>query len=359
MNFRLNEDEQELQNTIARILAADRIQPRVRAVLDGKARWDAETWRELVDFGLTALIVPAEYDGMGMSMVELALCAEELGRSAAAVPFLGHVLATIAIVEGGSDEQKARLLPKLASGEMLGSVALSDANDNWGPQDWTMTPDGTTISGRKRNVPNGDLAGLLVVGLAGGQLGIVEVAAGGVSVEQFEVMDMTRPICSVDFDKAPVELLANGPAGAERLWDAALALLAADAYGGAWRILAMTRDYVQVREAFGAKLAEFQGIKHQLANLVLEVEPTRGLYWFAAYAFARLPEKAAHAASLAKAQTAEVYIQTARLCTELHGGIGFTWEYDSHIWLKRAMFDLAWAGRPQRLFIRAADLAGL
>ncbi|SFF96225.1 acyl-CoA dehydrogenase [Novosphingobium sp. CF614] len=355
MKFRLDEDQQQLQATIGKILAADRIQPRVRAVIDGKKAWDEETWQELVEFGLTAIIVPEENDGMGLSLIELAICAEELGRSTAAVPFLGHVLATIAIVEGGSEEQKARLLPGLASGEVLGSIALTEGNDTWAPADWRMAPEGTTISGRKRNVPNGDIAQLVVVGIEGGRLGVVEMAKPGVSCETFECLDLTRPICSIDFDKAEVELLQNGPAAATRVWDAALALLSADAYGGAWKITEMARDYVQVREAFGAKLAEFQAIKHQLANVVVEVEPTRGLYWFAAYTYARMPEKASHAVSLAKAQTTEVYDICARMCTELHGGIGFTWEFDAHVWLKRAMFDTAWGGRPQRLFLRATE----
>jgi acyl-CoA dehydrogenase len=358
MKFLLDEDQKQLQDGIGRILGNERIQPRVRSVLDGKSTWDEETWRELVEFGLPALLVPEEHGGMGMSLIELAVCAEELGRSAAAVPFLGHSLATIAIIEGGTDEQKARWLPKLASGELIGSVALSDANDTWAPQDWTMTPAGSKILGRKRNVPHGAIAQLVVVGLAGGRLGVVETANGGVSADTFEVIDLTRPICSLDFDNAEIELLAEGSEAATRVWDAALALLSADAFGGCWRILNMTTEYVKVREAFGAKLAEFQGIKHQLANLALEVEPTRGLYWFAAYTYAKEPAKVGHVASLAKAQTAEVYIETARMCTELHGGIGFTWEYDSHVWLKRAMFNVAWAGRPQRLFLRAADLAG-
>jgi acyl-CoA dehydrogenase len=358
VKFLLDEDQKSLQEGIGRILGNDRIQPRVRAVLDGKKTWDDETWQELVEFGLPALLVPEENDGMGLSLIELAVCAEELGRSAAAVPFLGHALATIAIIEGGSEEQKARYLPKLASGELIGSVALSDANDTWAPADWTLAAEGGKITGRKRNVPHGAIASLLVVGLAGGRLGVVETSQGGVSADTFEVVDLTRPICSIDFDGAPIDLLAEGPAAATRLWDAALALLSADAFGGCWRILTMTTEYVKVREAFGAKLADFQAIKHQLANLALEVEPTRGLYWFAAYSYAKEPAKVSHVASLAKAQTSEVYLETTRLCTELHGGIGFTWEYDSHIWLKRAMFNLAWAGRPQRLFLRAADEAG-
>jgi acyl-CoA dehydrogenase len=196
------------------------------------------------------------------------------------------------------------------------------------------------------------------VGLAAGGLGLVEARSPGVTLEAMDGLDMTRPLAAVDFDNAEVTLLANGPDGAQRMVDAALVLLAADAFGGSSRILEMTRDYTLLREAFGARLAEFQGVKHQLANLVLEIEPTRGLYWFAAYAFDNWVERSAHAASLAKGHAAEVFLQTARMGTELHGGIGFTWAYDAHIWLKRAMFDFAWGGRPDRLFERAADLAG-
>jgi acyl-CoA dehydrogenase len=137
-----------------------------------------------------------------------------------------------------------------------------------------------------------------------------------------------------------------------------LTLLAADSFGGAMHATLTTRDYVQLREAFGAKIAEFQAIKHQMANLMVQVEPTRGLYWYAAYAFARLPDEASLAASSAKGHAAEVYMDALRACTELHGGIGFTWEYDLHIWFKRAMFNFAWGGRPQRLFLRAAELSG-
>jgi alkylation response protein AidB-like acyl-CoA dehydrogenase len=357
MNFRLNEDQQQLQNAIARILGAEKVHTRLRAVIDGKTAWDKETWQELIEFGLTALIVPEAYEGMDLTMIELAVCAEELSRSGAPVPFLGHALATVALVYGGSEEQKQRLLPKLASGEVVATVAMSDQNRTWGPDEWQMTLSGETISGRKINVPFGDIADLVVVGLEGGQLGVVEDTSA-ITWESMDGVDTTRPLFAGEFANAKVELLADGPAGAGRMQDAALTLLAADAFAGSDHLLHMTSEYLKMREAFGAKLAEFQGIKHQLANLELNIEPTRGLYWYAAYAFAKLPEKASHAAAIAKAQTAEVFIEAGRACTELHGGIGFTWEYDSHIWLKRAMFDFAWGGTPQSHFVRAADLAG-
>ena len=358
MNFKLDEDQKQLQEAVRRIVVSERAHQRLRAVIDGKAGWDADLWRDLADFGALGLTTPEDFGGAGLTMIELALVAELLGYAGAATPFLGHVLATVAIVNGGDDDQKARWLPDLASGAKIATVAISDHNDTWEPSDWTLAPAGDRLTGRKINVPSGEQADLLVVGLEGGRLGVVETAKGGVSAKAMDVLDLTRPLSVVTFDGATVEVLADSAQGALRMTDATRVLMAADAFGGSWRMLEMARDYTQVREAFGAHLAQFQGIKHQLANLALEVEPTRGLYWYAAYAFDSDLDRSSHAACLAKAHAAETFLQTARMGTELHGGIGFTWAYDSHIWLKRAMFDFAWGGRPDRLFERAADLEG-
>lgn len=358
MNFRLSEEQQQLQDAVRRIVSAPGYHERLRSVVGGQTPWDEVSWRHLVDFGAPGIVAPEQFGGAGLTMVELALVAEVLGYAGEATPFLGHALATIAIAEGGSERQRDRWLPLLASGEKIASVALSDRNDTWAPGDWTLALDGSRISGRKINAPAAQIADVLVVGLAGGQLAVVEVQSPAVTMEPMDGVDVTRPLVAVEFSDADADVLENGPAGAARMHDAALVLLAADAFGGASRILDMTRDYSLVREAFGAKLAQFQAYKHQLANLAVEVIPTRGLYWYAAYAFDSYVERSSHAAALAKAHSAELFLQTARLGTELHGGIGFTWEYDSQIWLKRAMFDFAWGGRPDRLFARAADLAG-
>ncbi|WP_312164004.1 acyl-CoA dehydrogenase family protein [Phenylobacterium sp.] len=357
MNFKLTEDQKALQDAVRRLVLDESSRQQLRGVIDGKASWDEPLWEKLKAFGSTGMIVPEAYDGSGLTMVELALTAEMLGYAGAAVPFLGHALATVAVIAGGDEAQKARWLPGLASGETLATVALSERNDAWDPCDWRLAPDGAHITGRKINVPHGQLADLFIVGLEGGQLAVVETG-GGVSVEPMDGLDLTRPLSAVEFTQAEVTLLANGVEGATRLRDASLVLLAADAFGGAKRILEMARDYSLVRETFGAVLAQRQAVKHQLANMELETEPTRGLYWFSAYTFDKWVERSSHAAALAKAHAAEMFIASARLGTELHGGIGFTWDYDSQIWLKRAMFDFAWGGRPDRLFNRAADLAG-
>ena len=357
MNFKLTPEQRQLQEAVRGIVAGERRHQGLRAVIDGQASWDERLWSDLCDFGVPGVLVPEAHGGAGLSMVELALVAEVLGHAGAAVPFLGNALATVAILHGGDDAQKARWLPKLASGEVLASVALSERNDGWEPADWRMAPEGCRVSGRKINVPGGAQVDLLIVGLEGGRLGVVDARSESVVVEPMDGLDLTRPLTSVEFTEADVVLLANGPTGASRMYSAALVLLAADAFGGSERVLEMTRDYALVRETFGAVLAQRQAVKHQLANLALEVEPTRGLYWFAAYAFDHWTERSSHSASLAKAHAAEVFIDSARMGTELHGGIGFTWAYDSHIWLKRAMFDYAWMGRPGRLFESAVALA--
>jgi len=357
MNFKLTEEQRQLQDGLRRLVGDSGRRESLRAVIDGKADWDEALWRDLVAFGVPGIVTPESLSGSGLTMVELALVAEVLGFAGAAVPFLGHALATIAILEGGDEAQKARWLPGLAGGEKIASVALSEGEGVWDPGDWTLAADGS-LSGRKLNVPHGARANLLLVGLAGGELGVVEVDPQTAHVRAMEALDRTQGLTAVKFGGASVSILPNGRAAATRMRDAALVLLAADAFGGAARVLEMTADYTLMREQFGAKLAQFQGVKHQMANLALEVEPTRGLYWFAAYAYDNAPARASHAAALAKAHAAEVFLQTARAGTELHGGIGFTWDYDAHIWLKRAMFDYAWAGGPREHFARAADLAG-
>jgi len=249
MDFRLNDDQRALQDGISKVLESGRIAPRVRSVIDGDNGWDKETWDELVELGVPAIIVPEEHGGLGLSMIELALAAEELGRSAAAVPFLGHAMATVALIYGGTDAQKEEWLPRLASGEAIGSVALTDGKDSWAPDDWSLELSYGKLSGSKSDVPNADIAGLLIVGLAGGQLALVDTSAGSVESRALDVLDQTRPLHAVTFDRAAAELLGESEAAATRMWDAGLALLAADCFGGALHATLTTRDYVQVREA--------------------------------------------------------------------------------------------------------------
>ena len=356
MNFTLSEQQSALQDSLSRLIEEACNIRRVHAVIDRNDTFDAELWQQLVAFGAAGTCIPEEFGGLGLEMIDLALIAEVLGNKAAPVPFFGHALAGLAILHAGSDAQKKEWLPKIASGEVLATVAFGEGAGAWLPEEWKLAAGGT-ITGDKWNVPNGKEAGLFVVGLAGGALGLVKAGAG-VEIEALDGVDRTRRIDIAHFKNAKVELLPNGPAAAPAIRDAALVLLAADAFGGATRCVDMSVAYAKEREQFGMKIAQFQALRHQLANMAVETEPMRGLYWYAAHAFDHVQDKASYAAALAKAHITDRYQQVARDATEAHGGIGYTWEYDVHIFLQRALFNFAWMGSPTVHRLRAADLAG-
>lgn len=358
MDFGLSEEQELLQHTVAQLLEKECPSTRLHEMFDGDEPYDASLWRSLVGMGLAGLWVPEEHGGAGLEMIDLALVAEMLGRGAAPAPFLGHALATVAVGLGGSEVQRKRWLPALPTGDALGSVAITEPGGAWDPAAWSLEAGGGRLSGVKEHVPNGAAADLLVVGVAGGGLALVERGAPGVSAEAIDGADRTRRLDRVRFDGAPCELLAEGAAAAPRVRDAGLCLLAADAFGGASRCVEMSVEYAKTREQFGVTIGHFQGLKHQLANMAVDVEPARGLYWYAAYAWDALPEERERAAALAKAHLTDRFMQVARDAVEAHGGIGFTWESDVQIWFKRAMFDRAFLGNPSEHRERVAALAG-
>jgi alkylation response protein AidB-like acyl-CoA dehydrogenase len=203
-----------------------------------------------------------------------------------------------------------------------------------------------------------DHAELFVVGTAGGGLALVERGDWAMP-EPVKGSDLTRRLWSVRFDDAPAAIIApaDAPAG-RRLSDAALLFLAADALGGAKQCLAMSVEYAKSREQFGVAIGQFQALKHQLANMALEVEPARALVWYAAYALQnRLPD-ASRAAAHAKAHLADRFTSITRAATQAHGGIGYTWEYDLQIWFRRSLFDRAYLGLPSLHRERVAEMAG-
>ena len=303
-------------------------------------------------------MAPERFGGAGLALLDLALVFEVLGESAMPGPFLGHALALLALVRGGSEAQRERWLPLLASGKAIGTVALAEAGSAWEPVRWRAALASGRLTGTKEFTPHAAGADLLVVGTEGGGLALVERAARGVAITPVEAVDRTRALGHVKFDAAPAEALAGGRELADALLDAGRVLLAADAFGAAWKLIHTTIDYTMTRQQFGQPLAQFQAIKHQLANLATEAEPLRGLYWYAAHAFDHLPDDRAAAAAAAKAHVTDRAADVARLCVELHGGIGFTWECDVQFWVKRTMFDRTFLGNPQAQRERIAELGG-
>jgi alkylation response protein AidB-like acyl-CoA dehydrogenase len=357
MDFDLSNEQELLQDTVRQFAANECGPGRVRALFDGDDAHDPALWKSQVELGLGAIAVPDEFGGAGLELLDLALVAETLGAAALPGPFLGHSLAGLAILWGGSDAQKKSWLPKLASGELLGTIAFAEGDGGWQPEEWTLAA-GPTLSGVKSAVPLGAHADLVVVGTAGGGLAVVQRGAPGFAAKAQPGVDRTRRIAELAFDGTPAEALPDGVGASARVRDAGLVLLAADAFGGAQKLLELSVEYAKTRQQFGVTIGSFQGLKHQLANLAVEIEPARGLYWYAAHAFDRVPDESARSAALAKAHLTQVYMQAARDSVEAHGGIGFTWECDVQIYFKRAMFDRAFLGTPAVHRERAAVLAG-
>ena len=323
---------------------------------EGAAQFNADLWRSLAELGLPQLIVPEDYGGLGLGMIDLAIVAEQLGTYAAPVPFLGHALATLAVSLVGSEAQKARWLPGLAAEDILGTIALGEGDGVWLPSEWKLELVDGLLSGVKTLVPNGAEADLIVVGVVGG-LAVVEKNDAS-HFSRLDSADRTRPVDTVTFVDAPAEKLDGDNLAVDRVIDAAAVLIAADAFGGAEHCVKMSVDYAKVREQDGQPVAAFQGLRYQMVEMALSTEPARGLYWYAAHAWDALPDKARHAAAQAKAHLADMFLQVTRETAEAHGRIGFTWEHDTHFYMKRAIFDWAWLGSPERHRLRAADLAG-
>jgi len=358
MDFDLSDEQRLLQETVAQFMDNECPLARLRELYDDEVGFDPVLWKGLAELGLAGIHLPGEYGGSELEILDLAVVAETLGSLAAPVPFLSHSLASLAISLAGSEEQKSRWLPGLASGETLATVALAEEGGGWMPDEWTVES-GASITGAKEIVEFGEHADLFVVGLAGGRFGVVERNATGVEVQRIESADRTRRIARVSFDGTPIDLLEEGGTeAAERVRDVGLVLISADAFGGAAKLVDMSVEYAKNREQFGVTIGHFQGLKHQLANMAVEIEPTRALYWYAAHALDHVPDESARCAAIAKSHITERYQQVARDATEAHGGIGYTWEGDTQIWFKRAMFDRVFLGTPRVHQNRAADLAG-
>jgi len=361
VNFDLSDEQRLLEETVDKFLATECPMTRVRELFDGDAGYDEAVWRGLGEMGVLGLHLSEDVGGAGLELLDLCVVAEAMGRHETPGPFLEHALAAMAIDLGGSEAQRERWLPRLATGELRATFALSEggattgAEGGWQPDDWKLG-DGSALRGQKHFVPHAQGADVLVVGLNGGGLGLVESGAEGLAIERLEGIDRTRRIDTVTFDDTPFDLLPRGAEVAARVLDAGLVLLAADAHGGGIACVDASVEYAKTREQFGVKIGSFQALKHQLADMAVEIHPTRGLVWYAAHAFDHLPEEASVAAANAKAHLTDRFVDIARRTIEAHGGIGYTWECDVQFWFKRSLFDWAMLGGPSLHRRRVADL---
>ncbi|MEZ4292869.1 MAG: acyl-CoA dehydrogenase family protein [Myxococcota bacterium] len=357
MDFDLSDEQRMLQETVAGFLENECPMPRLRELFDDETGWDPALWKGLAELGVAGIHLPGEYGGSEMEILDLAVIAEVVGAAAAPVPILSHSLAALAILEAGSDAQKSRWLPRLAGGDLLGTVALAEAGSAAGsprigrsrraPRSRARRRASSSVSrptlrrGARRRSPRGRRA---------------ECARRRDPARRG--LDRTRRVTRVCFEKTPIELLEREPAAAAaRMRDVGLVLLAADAFGGATKLVEASVAYAKTREQFGVTIGHFQALKHQLADMAVETEPNRALYWYAAHAQDHVREEAPRIAAIAKSHITDRFQQVARDATEAHGGIGYTWEGDTQILFKRAMFDRVFLGTPRVHRDRAATLA--
>ena len=348
MNFAFSEEQEELRRITRQFLETKSPETEVRRLMETTEGYDTAVWSQMAnELGLQSLTIPEEYGGQGFTYVELTVVLEEMGRALLAAPFYSTVvLATNAILHSGDEAAKKELLPGIASGETIATLAFTEPNGKWDTTgiEATATQDGDAwkISGEKMFVLDGHTANLILVAArtdAGVSLFSVAGDASGLTRTPLATMDQTRKQAKLEFSKVPATLIGAQGAGTEvlgRVLDLAVVALAAEQVGGAQKVLDMSVEYAKDRVQFGRPIGSFQAIKHKCADMLLEVESAKSAAYYAAWCASELNDELPSVASLAKAYCSEAYFHAAAENIQIHGGIGFTWEHPAHLYFKRA-----------------------
>jgi acyl-CoA dehydrogenase len=341
MNFDFSDDQKLLRVTAAGFLKEHAPLGLCREVLESGDSYSARLWKQTAELGWQGTAIPEQYGGAGFGRVELAMIAEELGRVLAPVPFASSVyLATEAILQAGTDAQKERYLPKLARGESIGTFALAERPGQNGFPGVEARLQGGKLSGTKVPVVDGDIADVAVVavqGEGGPTLALVDLAGRGVRRTPIQSFDPSRSMARIEFADAladPLGTPGDGVALANLLIDRAAVLMAFEQVGAASRALEITRQYVLERYAFGRPIGSFQAVKHCLADRWCDIELARSNCYYGAWGLEN-EEELGVAACLCRVAASEALDRTATDMIQLHGGVGFTWEFDCHMFYRR------------------------
>jgi alkylation response protein AidB-like acyl-CoA dehydrogenase len=357
MKFSLTDEQDALRDMARRFLSDNSASEQVRAAMDTELGWDPAVWTQLSqELGWTALTIPEEHGGFGFGAADLVPLMEEMGRSLLCSPFFSSIcLGANTLMVAGSAAQQAEFLPGIAAGETLATLALTEPGGGWDTASvgTLCRRDGTDwiLRGRKRLVLDAHAAHVAfvaareegTVGDAGLHLFIVPTESGGLTRSALPTMDRTRRLGEIRLDDvrvpASAELaddLGAGPA-LRRVLDLAGAALASEQVGGAEACLDLAVEYAKVRVQFGRAIGSFQAIKHKCADMLLRVESARSAAWYASWVATQGDWKElASAAATAQAYCSEAYFFCAAESIQIHGGIGFTWEHDAHLYYRRA-----------------------
>jgi alkylation response protein AidB-like acyl-CoA dehydrogenase len=343
MNFDFSDDQKVLRDQARKFLSQHAAPARVRKILETDAPYDVELWKGMTEQGWPGTAIPESYGGAGFGYLELCVIAEELGRSLAPTPFSSSVyLATEAILLAGSDAQKKTWLPKLAMGEAIGCFALPEGAAAPSPKSIATHARDGKLSGTKMPVADGDVADIAVVAARSGDtvsLFLVDLEGSGVTRSSVKTVDPTRSHARIAFDGAAAEPLGvpgQGWALTQRILDRAAVLIAFEQVGGAQAALDMAREYALGRFAFGRPIASFQAIKHKLVDMYVATELARSNAYYAAWALSTSAAELPVAAAAARVSATEAFWLSAKENIQTHGGMGFTWEFDCHLYYRRA-----------------------
>ena len=355
MNFGFNEEQELLRNTARKFFENECPSDMVRKLMETPEGMSAELWKKLAEQGWLGLIYPEQYDGMALGLVDLVVLMEEMGRAVAPGPYFSTVLlGGLAILEAGGEGQKEEWLPKIAAGDKRVALAWMEPSAQLGPAGVTLTAVDKggkyALSGTKLFVHDAHTADALVVaartrpgaGADGVSLFLLPKGTKGLEVTLLPTMDQTRKLCEVACSDVTVggdALLGaagSGWAPLARVLDRATVALCAEMCGGAQKVLDMTVEYAKIRQAFGRPIGSYQGVKHRAADMLVDVENSKSITYYAAWALDEGSPEAPLAVSMAKAYVSDAFRRVSAAGIQLHGGIGFTWEHDLHLYFKRA-----------------------
>jgi alkylation response protein AidB-like acyl-CoA dehydrogenase len=353
MKFSFSDEQVEFRTALRRFLSDTSPTTEVRRWMETDIGYDADVWRQMSqDLGLTAIHIPEAYGGQGFGVSELAIATEEMGRSLLCAPyFASTVMGATAIMKAGLEDQKQTLLPGIAAGEVVATLAFTEPHGRWDDEAVTMTAtpaNGTyVLNGTKSFILDGHSADLLVVvarrpnskGRDGLSFFTVAGHATGLERVLLTSADPTRKLAKLTFSNVKATLLGeagNAAGPLQETLDIAAICLANEMVGGAERLFEDAIAYAKMRVQFGRPIASFQSLKHKAAEMLMEVELAKSGAYYAAAAADEGDKDVSALASLAKATAADTYMQTAIHAIQIHGGIGFTWENDTHLWYKRA-----------------------
>ncbi|MFN8159909.1 MAG: acyl-CoA dehydrogenase family protein [Solirubrobacterales bacterium] len=351
MYFDLNDTQRQIKETAHGFLTSKYRSERVRELLDSEQGFEESDWKEMAELGWAGLALPEEHGGLGLGAVELAVVFEEIGYSIVPTPLLSTTIAGLALAAGGSEEQREAYLAPLAEGTRRGTVALWDEGTQARIGEWTMeartSGDGVVLDGAKVLVLDAASADFMLVATSDGRRHIVPTDADGVTIAREESIDLTRRFHTVRFDGVEVPAERTLPAEGDAYWPVfgrVCVALSAELTGIAQRCLEMSVAYAGERQQFGRPIGAYQAVSHRCASMLMGAENSRSLTYYAAWAADAEPDSLQRAASMAKAYASDAGWHVAHEAIQVHGGIGFTWEHDLHLYLKRARVDAALFG---------------